>query len=144
MPDGERVAKGRAARIVETLAVDDAAGFLERIEGRDEVQYDEGRSLWLVDIQCLFRIQGGRRFLNSPIRRGAHEPLLLIEEWYAAGDGELLAYNYDVTLPEYDEHFGFHFHGHGAGAYPHRQGYGVPGGHEHQPRLGRSRPRPSS
>jgi hypothetical protein len=78
MPDGERVARARAARILEILAVDDAAGFLERIEGRDEVQQDESGGPWLVDIQCQFRIQGGRRFLKSPAKRGANEPLLLI------------------------------------------------------------------
>lgn len=129
MPDGERVANARLARILDALAVDDAAGFLERIEGRDEVQHDASRGLWLVNVHCLFRIEGGRRFLKSPVERGANEPLLLIEEWYA-DDGQLVAYNYDVTLPEYGEHFGYHFHGHGAGSYPHRQGHGVPDGHQ--------------
>ena len=131
MPDARTVAKARGDYILQLVAADGAGIFLERVERRDEVVPVRGGG-WIIDIRFIFRLPDGTRVLRSPTRRGEHEPYLMIEEWPDAITGEPFLYNYDVVLPEYGEHFGFHLHEHehGRGIYPHRQGHGVPGGHE--------------
>ena len=129
MRDGERAAVARAQTVIDHIETSDAGAFLELVDP-PEVRPVEGADLWVVGIRCLFRVQA-ERFLASPTIRGAHEPLLLIEEVLDL-DGNVVVYNYDVVVPEFDEHFGFHLHEHkaGKGPEPHRQGFGVPSGHE--------------
>ncbi len=111
--------------------MDDAGAFIEHVP-RGDLEVRQAGDLWKVDLLFVFRLEDGGRVLNSPVRRGAPEPVLIIEEWLDPTGRTIVTYNYDVTVNEFGQHFGFHLHEHetGKGIAPHRQGYGVPGGHE--------------
>ena len=118
-----------ANRVNEIYAAAEANGFF--------VARGEPRKARLVDdnvLEVYLELAFGRDDQGRPlipIRRGEREPWLVIEEWIEVEPNPTLqGYNYDLIDGSGSQHFGIHFHGHGGPATAHRQGIGVPGGHE--------------
>ena len=89
MPNPEAAAQARAQRILEIVRLDEASMFLEHVSRPgDEVRPTDAG--WLIDVQFIFRPNNGARVLDSPIRRGAPEPRLLLQEWPDPHTGEPL------------------------------------------------------
>ena len=125
MPSATHIGQARSGVIV-ALAND--GGFLEHVDGND-FKADDVAGIVRIEIRFVLRDAHGKDVL-TPRRRGEDEPYILIEETRHAPDGRLAVYNYDVVFPSQGIHYGYHHHIHEHAPYPHRQGFGVPGGHQ--------------